>query len=103
VIHVLATLISWVSADGVDANPSAKGLPGASFVQRLIDWIAQIGLWGSLGTILIGAAMFGLSQQAGNYVGASRGKHVVLGGAIGAALTGLAPTIVNLVFSASRG
>jgi hypothetical protein len=103
VIHVLATLISWVGADGVNANPTANGLPGAGFVQRLIDWIAQIGLWGSLGTILIGAAMFGLSQQAGNYVGASRGKHVVLGGAIGAALTGLAPAIVNLVFSASRG
>ena len=102
-IHVLATLISWVGADGVNANPTANGLPGAGFVQRLIDWIAQIGLWGSLGTILIGAAMFGLSQQAGNYVGASRGKHVVLGGAIGAALTGLAPAIVNLVFSASRG
>ena len=101
--RMLATLISWVPADGVDANPTAKGLPGAGFVQRLIDWIAQIGLWGSLGTILIGAAMFGLSQQAGNYVGASRGKHVVLGGAIGAALTGLAPAIVNLVFSASRG
>jgi hypothetical protein len=47
--------------------------------------------------------MFGLSQQSGNYLGASRGKHLVLGGVIGAAVTGLAPSIVNLVFTASRG
>lgn len=100
---VWAVVGFWVRADGVDANPTSNGLPGAGFVQRLIDWTAQIGLWGSLGTILVGAAMFGVSQQAGNYVGASRGKQVVLGGAIGAAITGLAPAIVNLVFSASRG
>jgi hypothetical protein len=100
---VVATLADWLGADSVNANPTAKGLPGAGFVQRLIDWVAQVGLWGSLGTILVGAAMFGISQQAGNYLGASRGKHIVLGGAIGAAITGLAPTIVNLVFEASRG
>lgn len=99
----VASLLAMRMLADVDANPTSKGLPGASFLQRLIDWTAQIGLWGSLATILIGAAMFGLSQHAGNYVGASRGKHVVLGGAIGAALTGLAPAIVNLLFSASRG
>ena len=98
---VLAMLISWVGAD-VDADPTSQGLPGAGFLQRLIDWAAQVGLWGSLGAILVGAAMFGLSQQAGNYMGASRGKHIVLGGAVGAALTGLAPAIVNLLFQASR-
>jgi hypothetical protein len=53
--------------------------------------------------MLVGAALFGLSQQAGNYLGASRGKHLVLGGAVGAAITGLAPTFVNLIFNASRG
>lgn len=100
---VWATVLGWVRADGVDANPTAKGLPGAGFIQRIIDWTAQIGLWGSLGTILVGAAMFGVSQQAGNYLGASKGKQIVLGGAVGAAITGLAPTIVNLVFNASRG
>jgi len=86
----------------VSANPNGNGLPGASFLQRLINWTAEVGLWGSLGAVLIGAAMFGLAQQGGNYVGASRGKHVVLGGVIGAAITGLAPTIVNLVFNAAH-
>ena len=100
---VLAAITYRLGADGVNATPSANGLPGAGFLQRLIDWTAQIGLWGSLGAMLIGAAMLGLSQQAGNYAGASRGKHFVMGGALGAAITGLAPTIVNLVFNASRG
>ncbi len=100
---VLAAITHRIAADGVNATPSANGLPGAGFLQRLIDWTAQVGLWGSLGAMLVGAAMFGLSQQAGNYAGASRGKHLVMGGAIGAALTGLAPSIVNLVFTASRG
>jgi hypothetical protein len=96
-------VLAAMAAQGVDANPTSDGLPGAGFLQRLIDWTAQIGLWGSLGSILIGAAMFGLAQQSGNYVGASRGKHIVIGGAIGAAITGLAPAIVNLLFNASKG
>jgi hypothetical protein len=102
-MHPLAAAVARLLADGVTANPNANGLPGAGFVQRLIDWTAQVGLWGSLTAMLIGAALFGMSQQTGNYLGASRGKHLVVGGAIGAAVTGLAPTIVNLVFNASRG
>jgi len=102
-MHPLAAAVVRLLADGVTANPNANGLPGAGFVQRLIDWTAQVGLWGSLTAMLIGAALFGMSQQSGNYLGASRGKHLVVGGAIGAAVTGLAPTIVNLVFNASRG
>jgi hypothetical protein len=86
----------------VSASPNGNGLPGAGFVQRLIDWAAEVGLWGSLVAVLLGAAMFGLAQQGGNYVGASRGKHIVLGGVIGAAITGLAPTIINLVFHAAQ-
>ncbi|HEV2993838.1 MAG TPA: hypothetical protein VG012_05445 [Acidimicrobiia bacterium] len=98
----MASAVARVVADGVNASPSANGLPGAGFVQRLIDWTAQVGLWGSLAAMLVGAAVFGMSQQAGNYLGASRGKHLVLGGALGAAITGLAPTFVNLIFNASR-
>jgi hypothetical protein len=101
-MQTLASAVARVVADGVNASPSANGLPGAGFVQRLIDWTAQVGLWGSLAAMLVGAAVFGMSQQAGNYLGASRGKHLVLGGALGAAITGLAPTFVNLIFNASR-
>jgi hypothetical protein len=101
-MHPPISFVARLLADGVNATPSANGLPGAGFVQRLIDWTAQVGLWGSLAAMLVGAAMFGMSQQAGNYLGASRGKHLVLGGAMGAAITGLAPTFVNLIFNASR-
>ena len=68
------SVIARVVADSVNASPSANGLPGAGFVQRLIDWTAQVGLWGSLAAMLIGAAMFGMSQQVGNYLGASAGN-----------------------------
>ena len=35
------SVIARVLADSVNASPSANGLPGAGFVQRLIDWTAQ--------------------------------------------------------------
>jgi hypothetical protein len=85
----------------VTLNPNADGMPGATFAQTLIDWIGQIALWGSLISILIGAAIYGLSQHVGNTYGASKGRLLALAGTIGAGLTGLAPTLVNLLHSAA--
>ncbi len=85
----------------VTLNPNADGMPGASFAQTLIDWIGQIALWGSLVSILIGAAIYGISQHVGNTYGASKGRLLALAGSIGAGLTGLAPTLVNLLHSAA--
>ncbi len=85
----------------VELNPSGEGMPGASFAQTLINWIGQIALWGSLVSILIGAAIYGLSQHVGNTYGASKGRVLALAGAIGAGLTGLAPTVVNLLNEAA--
>ena len=85
----------------VELNPSGEGMPGASFAQTLINWIGQIALWGSLVSILIGAAIYGLSQHVGNTYGASKGRVLALAGAIGAGLTGLAPTVVNLLNQAA--
>ena len=85
----------------VELNPSGEGMPGASFAQTLINWIGQIALWGSLVSILIGAAIYGVSQHVGNSYGASKGRLLALAGAIGAGLTGLAPTIVNLISKAA--
>jgi hypothetical protein len=69
----------------------------------MIDWLAQIALWGSLGSILLGAAIYGLSQQSGNYAGGYRGKQLALAGAVGACLAGIAPTAINLLFQAAGG
>lgn len=104
-LHVLAQAATTVPAGGggggVTLNPTASGMPGASFAQTLIDWTGQIALWGSLISILIGAAIYGLSQHVGNTYGASKGRLLALAGSIGAGLTGLAPTLVNLLHSAA--
>jgi len=87
----------------VTSTPSSSGLPGARLIQQMINWLAQIALWGSLASILLGAAMYGLSQQSGNYAGGYRGKQLALAGVVGACLAGVAPTAINLLFKAAHG
>lgn len=87
----------------VEVSPDADGMPGADLVQQLLDWLSQVALWGSLASILVGAAIFGLSQHAGNYAGAYRGKQLAAAGIVGACLAGVAPTAVNLLFEAAGG
>ena len=86
---------------GVTLNPTGDGMPGAAFAQKLLNWTGQVALWESLASILIGAAIYGLSQNVGNTYGASKGRLLALAGAVGAILTGLAPTIINLRHSAA--
>lgn len=96
---MLVALVS-VFAD-VSVTPSSSGLPGAAMMQQLLNWLSQVALWGSLASILAGAAVYGLSQNTGNYNGAFRGKQLASAGAVGAILAGLAPTAVNLLFRAA--
>ena len=92
-----------VLAQTVDVTPDASGMPGGALIQQLLNWSQMLALWGSLGAILIGAAMYGLAQQGNSYSGASRGKTLAMGGVVGAILAGLAPAAVNLLFSAASG
>jgi hypothetical protein len=85
----------------VVVDPSTDGMPGADLVQKLLNWAQMIALWGSLGALLVGAAMYGLSREGGSYGGASRGKALALGGVVGAILAGVAPTAVNMLFEAA--
>ena len=87
----------------VSAEPSADGMPGAALLQQMINWLAQIALWGSLASVLLGAAVYGIAQQSGNYAGGFRGKQLALAGVVGACLAGLAPTAINMLFSAAGG
>lgn len=87
----------------VTADPSADGLPGAAFVQQILNWAAQIALWGSLAALLIGAALWGMAESAGNGYQAGTGRKMAIGGALGAALAALAPEIVNALFDAANG
>jgi len=86
----------------VDVAPSADGMPGADLIQQLLNWGQMLALWGSLGALLVGAAMYGLAREGGSYGGASKGKGLALGGVIGAILAGVAPTAVNMLFEAAR-
>lgn len=85
----------------VQVSPDAAGMPGAGLIQRLLNWSQMLALWGSLGALLIGAAMYGLARESGGYQNASRGKSLALGGAVGAILAGIAPSAINLLFSAA--
>ena len=95
-------LMLKVLAD-VGVQPDATGMPGAAFIQTLLNWLSQVALWGSLGSLLAGAAVYGVSQHTGNYAGGFRGKQLAVAGAVGAALAGIAPTAVNLLFHAAGG
>lgn len=98
-IHVARALVGLVA--DVSLSPNADGMPGAGFAQTMLDWTGQIALWGSLASILVGAAIYGLSQHVGNTYGASKGRLLALAGAVGAGFTGLAPTVINLLHSAA--
>ena len=85
----------------VNVSPTSAGMPGAELIQQLLNWLAQIALWGSLGSILAGAAVYGIGQNTNHAANAYRGKQLAAAGAIGAILAGLAPTIINLLFRAA--
>lgn len=85
----------------VDVQPNSTGMPGAALIQTLLNWSQMLALWGSLGALLTGAAMYGLARETGGYQNATRGKSLAMGGAIGAVLAGIAPTAVNLLFQAA--
>lgn len=94
-IRIVAVVIQ------VHVDPGSEGMPGAELIQQLLNWAQMLALWGSLGALLIGAAMYGLAREGGSYGGASRGKSLAMGGVVGAILAGLAPTAVNMLFKAA--
>ena len=86
----------------VEVSPTTEGMPGAGLIQQLLNWAQMLALWGSLAALLIGAAMYGLAREGASYGGASRGKTLALGGVVGAILAGVAPTAVNMLFTAAK-
>ena len=90
-------------ADPVNPTPSTDGMPGAALWNQVLGWMMQWGLWLSLAAIVLGAGGWWVSASTGSYGGAAKGKQFVLGGAIGALIIGLGPTMVNLLFNAGQG
>jgi hypothetical protein len=86
----------------VNVTPTTRGLPGGDLAQQLLDWLAQGALWGCLAALLIGGLVWGLSARAGNSMQAGTGRTFAIGGAVGALIAGLAPTIVNTFFNEAQ-
>jgi hypothetical protein len=103
VVAAAVGIAAPAGADPVVVDPSTHGMPGADLWQQVLGWVMQWGLWLSLAAIVLGAGGWWISASTGGYSGAARGKQFVLGGAIGALVIGLGPTIVNLLFAAGRG
>lgn len=91
---------AWLLAQ-VSVSPSSAGMPGAQLITQLISWLSQLALWGSLASILVGAGIYGLSKEGSHSYNATKGRMLAVGGAVGAVLAGLAPTIVNMLFRAA--
>ena len=83
----------------VTVTPTSSGMPGGALLQTVLNWVGYLALAGSLASLLIGSAVWGISQHAGNGYQAGRGRNFAAAGAIGALLAGLAPTIVNTLFA----
>ncbi|MGH8983857.1 MAG: hypothetical protein ACRDY6_08280 [Acidimicrobiia bacterium] len=97
VVHPVASVLAQV-----DVSPSTDGLPGADLFQRILNWLGQIALWGSLGSLLAGAGTMWAGNQTANFNWSSKGKTLAVAGLIGACVAGVAPTAVNLLFDAAR-
>jgi hypothetical protein len=97
-VDAVGVVVAQVSAD-----PSADGMPGAGFLQRLLDWTGMVGLFLGLGSLLLGGGLWAISQHGGNQYGASTGRKAVLGGALAAILVGLGPDLINGLYQAARG
>lgn len=102
-LSVLGTTIVAVANTAVaqvSVTPSAASIGSAATkIQDVLDLCCQAALWGSLASILVGAAVWGLSKHFGNYGGANKGQILVLGGAAGALIASMAPAIINGLFS----
>ncbi len=96
----VVVFVAGVLAD-VSVSPSSAGMPGSALIQQLLSWLDQLALWGSLASILIGAAIYGVAQNSGSLSGGYRGRQLALAGVVGACLAGLAPTAINLLFKAA--
>ena len=99
--HLVSTLTAFSSVVAqVDPVTPAKDFPGADLMTNLLQWGMYLSLALSVGSIIYGAGSLTWSRW-GNSGYAVSGKSWVLGGVIGALLSGLAVTIVNNLFTAA--
>ena len=84
----------------IDPVKPSKDFPGADLLANLLQWGMYLSLALSVGSIIYGGGSWTWSKW-GNSGYAVSGKNWVLGGIIGALISGLAVTIVNRLFTAA--
>ena len=47
--------VEYLIAAGGSVSPTSAGMPGAELIGRLLSWLSQLALWGSLASILVGS------------------------------------------------
>ena len=99
---LLATPVVVVSSILAQVDPVTpkKDFPGADLLANLLQWGMYLSLALSVGSIIYGGGSWTWSKW-GNSGYAVSGKNWVLGGIIGALISGLAVTIVNKLFTAA--
>ena len=86
----------------VSGSPNSAGLPGGALIGKIVNWLMYVSLMACLGAVIFGAAMWRGGAKAGNSYKSEDGRNYVIGGAIGALITGLAVTLVNTLFAAGQ-
>jgi len=87
----------------VDLHPTADGAPGSVAIQGLLDWLGQYALWACVAAVVAGGGLFAWARRTGGSSMAVTGTALAGGGAVGAILVGLAPEIVNALYSHALG
>ena len=94
--------VTAASAQDVTLSPNAVGMPGAGFIQNLLNWAGQLALWSGLGAFVVGAGWWAWSRANAMSAGMHKGQQLLLGGGLAAVGVGLAPTVINLLNAAAR-
>lgn len=89
----LVAAITGVVAQ-VSVSPGQEGAPLGG-LQRLLNLGAWAGLLVCALAVVVGAAMLGIAHTTNNQMAGNNGRKVIGGGLAGAALIGLAPSLVN--------
>jgi hypothetical protein len=95
VIEVLADV------PNVHVNPKAKGLPGGSVLQNLLDGLAFWALLACLAGMIIGAGVWTWAAHSNNHHYSASGRRGVLVSAAAALVIGASAALVN--FFAEQG
>lgn len=102
--HVLALpgtahtlLLAAPARAAVSIEPNSN-LPGTAQLNSLVGGLVTWVLLACVTAVLAGAATWGLGSRSGHYGASQQGRMMVLGGAIGAVITGAAAALVNFGF-----